>query len=194
MTGPPPGAVVVPGHTAFTVRHTGRSPVLVSDVEIFPAFTPQQPAPQGKRYKALYDTGATHSSVSPKVVADLQLASIGATNVGVGGGTLTTSSHLVNIGLPNKVMFPMMRVAQVALHGGIDALIGMDIIGSGDFSVTHHQGKTTFSYCVPSRKEIDFVAEINDGNKVVPVHSDKVGRNSLCPCGSKKKYKKCHGS
>jgi len=24
-------------------------------------------------------------------------------------------------------------------------------------------------------------------------HSDKIGRNDLCPCGSGKKYKKCHG-
>ncbi len=26
-----------------------------------------------------------------------------------------------------------------------------------------------------------------------PMHSDKVGRNDPCPCGSGKKYKKCHG-
>jgi len=27
-----------------------------------------------------------------------------------------------------------------------------------------------------------------------PIHSDKVGRNELCSCGSGKKYKKCHGA
>ena len=27
-----------------------------------------------------------------------------------------------------------------------------------------------------------------------PAHSDKVGRNDPCPCGSGKKYKKCHGT
>jgi preprotein translocase subunit SecA len=27
-----------------------------------------------------------------------------------------------------------------------------------------------------------------------PVQSDKVGRNDPCPCGSGKKYKKCHGA
>jgi preprotein translocase subunit SecA len=30
-------------------------------------------------------------------------------------------------------------------------------------------------------------------NKTV-VKNDKVGRNDLCPCGSGKKYKKCHGA
>ncbi len=31
------------------------------------------------------------------------------------------------------------------------------------------------------------------GNKQV-VNGDKVGRNDPCPCGSGKKYKKCHGT
>jgi hypothetical protein len=157
-----------------------------SDVDIFPAFLPSQPPGQGRKYKALYDTGATHSAVSPKVVSELALASIGAQNVGVGGGQLATTAHLVNIGLPNKVLFGMVRVAQMTLHAGIDALIGMDIIGLGDFAVTHHNGRTTFSFCCPSRREIDFVTEVN-----APASSNKVGRNSPCPCGSGKKYKKC---
>ena len=71
-------------HTAFTVRYPGRSLRLISEVEIFPAFQPPALL-EGKKYQALYDTGATHSSVSPQVVQDLQLASIGARNLGVGG-------------------------------------------------------------------------------------------------------------
>jgi len=180
---------------AFTCRYAARSLRLQSEIEIFPAFDPSQSLLQGRKYQALYDTGATHSSISPKVVAELALASVGAQNVGVGGGTLTTTAHLVNIGLPNKVMFPMMRVAQVALHGGIDVLIGMDILGVGDFAVTHHKGSTTFSFCCPSRRDIDFVTEVDNSNKgPEPFHSNKISRNSPCPCGSGKKYKKCHGA
>jgi hypothetical protein len=182
-------------HTAFTCRYNVRSLRLTSEVEVFPAFDPSnQPQTQGKKYLALYDTGATHSSISPKIVAELGLASVGAQNVGVGGGTLITTAHLVNIGLPNKVMFQMMRVAQIELHGGIDTLIGMDILGVGDFAVTHHNGSTTFSFCCPSRREIDFVAEVEDSKKIAPLHSNKISRNSPCPCGSGKKYKKCHGA
>jgi hypothetical protein len=179
-------------HMAFTCRYNGRSLRLTSEIEVFPAFQPSQTPPQGRKYQALYDTGATHSSISPKVVAELGLASVGAQNVGVGGGTLTTTAHLVNIALPNKVMFPMMRVAQIAVQGGVDALIGMDILGVGDFAVTHQNGRTTFSFCCPSRKEIDFVTEVNSAN--TPASSNKVSRNSPCPCGSGKKYKKCHGA
>ncbi len=175
---------IVPQHRAFTVRYNGRSPRLITEVEIFPAFAlGEQESPQGKKYDALYDTGATHSAVSPQVVADLQLASIGARTVCVGSGRFDTTSHIVNIGLPNGVMFPMMSIARLVLLGGIDVIIGMDILGLGDFSVTHHRDQTTFSFCIPSRKEIDFVAE------TVP----RVGRNDPCPCGSGQKYKKCHG-
>ena len=183
-----------PNSSAFTVKYQGRSLRLTSEVEIFPAFQPPASPTTGKKYFALYDTGATHSSVSPRVVSDLQLASIGARNVGVGGGTLETTSHLVNIALPNRVMFGMMPVASIALHGGVDVLIGMDLLGLGDFAVTHNEGNTTFTFCSPSRKEIDFVAEVADSYKVEPSQSNKVGRNTACPCGSGKKYKKCHGA
>jgi Aspartyl protease/SEC-C motif len=180
---------------AFTMRYGGRSHRLTSEVEIFPPFALPSPPPPGKKYQALYDTGATHSSVSPQVVADLSLASIGAQTVSVGGGTLPTTAHLVSIGLPNGVLFSMMRVAKIGLHDGIDVLIGMDILGAGDFAVSHNNGLTTFSFCCPSRKEIDFVTEVNDSQKVKPlVVTDKViGRNSKCPCGSGKKHKQCCG-
>src|ERR1035441_6338625 len=180
-------------HRAFTCRVHGRALALTSEVELFPPFVLPATPSKSLKCKALYDTGASHSSISPRVVADLELASIGNTIVGVGGGTLTTTSHLVNIVLPNKVMFPMVRVAMITLHRDIDALIGMDILGQGDFAVTSYQGKTTFSFCCPSRREIDFVAEVNASRKIVPARSDKMGRNTPCPCGSGKKYKKCCG-
>jgi hypothetical protein len=128
------------------------------------------------------------------VVEELQLSSIGARNVGVGGGFLTTTGHLVNFGLPNRVMFGMLPVAKLIVPGGVDVVVGMDILGNGDFSVTHHNGKTTFSFCYPSLKEIDFVAEVEESQRIKQViGGQKPGRNDLCPCGSGKKYKKCHG-
>jgi len=152
---------------------------------------PVRPSPPGKEYKALYDTGATNSSVSPNVVADLNLSSIGARKVGVGGGELDTTSHLVNIGLPNAVMFQMMSVAKIALQGEIDVLIGMDIIGAGDFAVTHQRDCTTFSFCVPSQREIDYTSKEHQKSSL-PIY--RAGRNEDCPCGSNKKFKRCHGA
>ncbi len=52
-----------------------------------------------------------------------------------------------------------------------------EILGSGDIeSNAEHNGN------LPSES---FGAKVSD---------DKVGRNDLCPCGSGKKYKKCHGA
>lgn len=84
----------------------------------------------------------------------------------------------------------MMQVSQLVIGEGLDVIIGMDVLGNGDFTVTHHGGKTTFSFCIPSRREIDFVAEVDRENRS---KFPKVGRNDLCPCNSGKKYKKCHG-
>lgn len=146
------------------------------------------PPTNGKKYRALYDTGATHSVITPTVVSDLNLPIIGAVTAGVGGGSLTTTSHLVNFGLPNNAMFGMISAAKMVLASDIDALIGMDILGLGDFAVTHHGGNTTFSFCVPSRKCIDFAAEVT-----AFVKSHPPSKNGLCPCKSGKKYKSCHG-
>ena len=34
----------------------------------------------------------------------------------------------------------------------------------------------------------------DDGGEASQIRSDKVGRNAPCPCGSGRKYKKCHGA
>jgi predicted aspartyl protease len=177
--------------TAFTCKYNVRSLTLTSDVQLCAAFAPPQEPTEKRNYKALYDTGATHSAITPRVVAELQLPSIGAMNVGVGGGSLPTTGHLVNIVLPNSVMFGMVRVASMVLHQGIDVIVGMDILGMGDFAVTHHQGKTTFSFGIPSREEIDFAKDLKAFQKAA---QPKAGRNDPCPCGSGKKYKKCCGA
>jgi hypothetical protein len=44
----------------------------------------------------------------------------------------------------------------VANLPGCDILIGMDIIGMGDFAVSNYNGRIVFSFRVPSMAEIDF--------------------------------------
>ena len=46
------------------------------------------------------------------------------------------------------------------------------------------------------RKQVAKGEAVTDSNKVkkqTPKRVSKVGRNDLCPCGSGKKYKHCHG-
>jgi predicted aspartyl protease len=176
---------------AFTTRYNGRALRLTNEVEIFPAFPPNATPLPGKKYLALYDTGATHSAISPKVVQELNLPSVGARRVGVGGGFHDTTSHLVNIKLPSNVLCPMFQVAQIHVPSGEDVIIGMDVLAAGDFAVTNQGGNTVFSFRVPSQKCIDFVAEINDQRAKSTAH--RPSKNGPCPCGNGKKYKSCHG-
>lgn len=61
----------------------------------------------------------------------------------------------------------MLRVSTAELPTDVDMLVGMDIICSGDFAITNHGGNTTFSYRVPSSKEIEAQKTPN------PAHSEK---------------------
>ena len=102
-------------------------------------------------------------------------------------GSTTTDTFLVGIFLPNKVVLNEVRVSK-GIFRDADVLIGMDIISQGDFAVTNKDGKTVFSFRMPSTECIDFVKH---PQYRTPVVSAKIGRNAPCPCGSGKKYKNC---
>ena len=108
---------------------------------------------------AVWDTGATNSMITQAVVDQCSLLSIGITDINHALGTAKdVEEFLVDIGLPNGVKRPGLRVAKAVLpHGHV--LIGMDIISQGDFAVTHPRSNTKFSFRIPSKANIDFVAE-----------------------------------
>lgn len=128
---------------------------------MFPAFDTKTTAsfPPGINYAGIWDTGATNTVITEKVVNELNLKPTGMTQVHTASGTENRPTYLVNIRLPNGVGFETVRVSQLLLVGDCDLLIGMDIIALGDFAVTNVKGKTVFSYRWPSIKTIDFVAE-----------------------------------
>jgi hypothetical protein len=148
---------------------------------------PPETGLDAKKYIGIWDTGATNSVISQKVVDECNLKPIGMTMVQSATDQRARETFLVSIFLPNKVVVPSVRVTK-GLLADCDVLIGMDIISGGDFAITHYDGKTTFSFRLPSMEQIDFVAK-----KPEPAHSTKISRNSPCPCGSGKKYKKCCG-
>ena len=171
---------------SFTVKYDGRANVLISDVQVSYPFPPNNPPSQQKiaGFKAIWDTGASGTAITSNVVASLNLKPIRKATVNHADGQSEQDVYLVSLFLPNYVVVPSVSVTEAKLSNGIDLLIGMDIIGMGDFAVTNHNNKTTFSLRIPSFREIDFVKEHNDFSKT--------GRNGLCPCGSGKKYKNCH--
>ena len=181
---------------AFTTSYTGRTNVLKNEVQISQAFNPLSAPklPKLKKFIAIWDTGATGSVITQKVANDCGLKPTGMTKVYHAKGETTTAVYLASVFLPHNVVFPQLRMIEGVIAGDADVLIGMDIIGAGDFAVTNKDGKTTFSFRMPSVECIDFVKQRPSvAAPQISKPSPKVGRNDPCPCGSGKKYKKCCG-
>jgi hypothetical protein len=134
-----------------------------------------------KEYTAIWDTGATSSAITQRVVNELELSVISRGITNTAAGAKETTMHDVHLWLPNNVVVNHCLASCVDLELlGVDILIGMDVITQGDFSISNYEGKTVMSFRCPSQECIDYV------KKSTP-------RNALCPCGSGKKYKRCHG-
>ena len=186
-----PKRVTIPV-TSFTSRYKGLSPVLLNDVGVSSKIFQTSESKVDKKdipsllYKALWDTGATNCVITQKVVDELNLKPTGMKKVHTASHTVDAEVYMVSIFLPNRVCMPNIHVTKGNITGH-DMLIGMDVINQGDFAVSNHNGKTVFSFRMPSLTEIDYTKK--------PEHetSSKISRNSPCPCGSGKKYKKCCG-
>lgn len=135
----------------------GLARILTSDVRVC---TPSiaTGARQTLPFRAIWDTGASASVISPKVAADLKLAPTSMTQVRTAKGLRDSNVYLVDIELPNNVRVQNLQVTDGDIID-FDVLIGMDIIGMGDFSVTNANGITTMSFRIPSIREIDYVEE-----------------------------------
>ena len=110
-------------------------------------------------YSALWDTGATNSMITRRVVDDLGLTSEGYARIlHVAGVEEKVPRFFVNLVVLAGLHFPGLSVMQGELHG-TDVLIGMDIINRGDFAISNRNGATTFSFRIPSVEDFDFAAQ-----------------------------------
>jgi hypothetical protein len=170
---------------AFTIKATnGRLNQLITDIYIhIPG------SAQNTIIKAIWDTGATSSVITKAVATQLNLIATGMTKMTTANGDIPAKTYTVDIGLPNKLMFQQIIVAEVdGLSSGCNALIGMDIITLGDFVITSHKGTTCMSFRVPSGHEIDYVKNPTYGmTPIKNIAPGKMGSNMTLP---KKKRKK----
>lgn len=111
---------------------------------------------------AIWDTGATHSAISNRIVNDLGITAINMRDVRVADRVVRRLVYLVDFHLPlmSKSVFGL-DVTECDLGQDADALIGMDVITRGDFVITNEGGKTTMSFRMPSLSRIDYVKETN---------------------------------
>ncbi len=188
-----------PGFHAFTISYNGYANRVISEIKLTHAFDlskirggkiPYTPIDS----KALWDTGATNSVITPDTAKDLKLVPTGITEVVHFGGKKQCNTYMVNLFLPNKVIIPGVSVSESdAIIDDFGVIIGMDIIARGDFSITNTNGITTVSYRLPSIHRIDYVKE---HIRIRYKNSDKYGP---CPCekrddkGKRTIFKHCCG-
>ena len=122
---------------------------ITSRCVVAPANEPGNPNPRRSRltFTGLLDTGAEVSAISRKVVAACSLKAGDHTQdiQGVGGTILKLPVFFIRLSLKDDIEIPNLRVVQ-GLLDNFDVLIGMDVIGKGDFQILNNKGKTNFSF------------------------------------------------
>lgn len=169
----------------FTYEYKGISRHLITPARVESKINKQN----NIEIRALWDTGATCSLITKEVASKLNLKPVSKTFMSTPSAEFApTNEYLISLDLPNNTTFPNLKVAEGVLNG-CDMLIGMDVISNGDFAVSNFNGKTTFTFRMPSLMKFDFTKE----SYLKPIENEgrKIGRNDPCPCGSGKKFKQC---
>ena len=154
---------MTPVRHSFTVKSIGIRNRLISKCFVYPLWTGAygEPQPPWRQYSALWDTGATSSMVTKRVVDDLGLQpELYDRVLHVAGVEEMVPLFHINLVVLDGLHFPGVSVLQGMLFD-CDVLIGMDIINRGDFAISNRNGATTFSFRIPSVEDFDFAAADN---------------------------------
>lgn len=174
-------------HHNFTLKANGILNAITTPLYV--GITPASPGNPLTLHEttALWDTGATNSCITAEVAKAIGAVPTGRTMVHGAHGAAQTNTYLVDFVLPNKVRITDIKVTEVvSTVGGFGAIVGMDVINTGDFVISNTNGKTVVSFQVPSRIELDFGDPNCPINHTLPTKRT-VGTNYTPP---KKKRKK----
>lgn len=141
--------------SAFTTVFSGRTGILFNRVGISHV-QEQGKSPEILQASAIWDTGANGSCITPLVVKRLGLKAYQKRKVHTAAGEAIQDLYLVCIHLPNGVSVNVQATEIPGLSGDFEALIGMNIIGLGDFGVSNYQGRTQMSFRIPSMEHVDY--------------------------------------
>jgi len=152
---------------ATTISHYGIARQIKSNVRIFNGLmvaehnTWEPLKAKSREYAAIWDTGASSSAITQRVVDELGLSVISRGITRTAAGPKETTMHSIHLWLPEHVVITHCIASCVDLKLlGVDLLIGMDVISQGDFSISNYEGDTVMSFRMPSQERIDYVAWI----------------------------------
>lgn len=155
---------------AFTLRAGGRPPAIVTPVRVISIPQTSTGDLLETEVNGLWDTGASRSVVSSRVVAALNLQPVGRMRIAGVNGSAIQQRFIVGMRLSDRVGIQRLDVTEGVLSDHFDMLIGMDVISIGDLALTADEetGETVFSFQVPSvGPAIDFGRQIEDYNAAI---------------------------
>ncbi|MCF0184148.1 MAG: aspartyl protease family protein [Bacteroidaceae bacterium] len=141
----------------YTKQYDTRVKKLTSECSIYPTFDLDtiKALPKGfKSINAVWDTGADLTCIHPRIVKELGLEPYGQIEIEGYGGVEIDNTYAVHLKLPtNDWVFCVEASASENLKS-FDIVIGMDVIGHGDFCFTNKDDKSCFSFRIPSTEHI----------------------------------------
>ena len=118
-------------HFAFKNDYPNISLRLMTDVELYDI---SQSSSTKVNAKALWDTGAVLSAITPEIAKELKLIPFNKVKINGINNSSIADVVKISIKLPNLVELNNFNAAVCNLIDNVDFLIGMDIIQLGDYS------------------------------------------------------------
>lgn len=140
----------------FTQRSSDIMEAIITECKICPPVdfaNGEMPSKVYTSQNAMWDTGATNTLISPKIVKALGLKPFGKSGISSANGIVETNTYLVHVGIPSGSVVTNILALEDE-NDDYEVVIGMDIISRGDFAFSNHEGHSTFSFRIPSQEEI----------------------------------------
>jgi hypothetical protein len=99
------------------------------------------------------------TAITQRVIEQCGLVQSGVTELHTANGVAQAPTYLICLMLPSVVGYTALRAVRVDMASQ-DVLIGMDVITTGDMSITNLNGNTVFSFRHPSAHEVDFIQQL----------------------------------
>ena len=140
----------------YTQRNSDIIEAIVSECRICQAVDFKNGEFPSKVYtsqNAVWDTGATNTLISSKVVQNLGLKPYGTSGFSTANVIVEAKVYEIHLAIPSAgVVCNVMAMEKD--DEDYEVVIGMDVISQGDFAFTNHDGHSTYSFRLPSQEEI----------------------------------------
>jgi hypothetical protein len=136
-------------HLALTYNHVGLVRHIKTPVELFTGAYDER---KSHVLNATWDTGATCSVITPRIVQELDLDIVDSVQLWAVNSTHIADVSFVSLRFPHGAMFNDIRVRVCPITPNTDMLLGMDIINQLDLAICNGDGQTLFSFAIPPFK------------------------------------------